>query len=146
MPPIRCVPKTLDMESEGKLRGRWYCRSPVEHSPEAVGDPAYFGDEAARLRLREGDRIEVEPDDMSWMGELIVRAISPLAREVVTRWVVGPIIFDEPPVEAGDLTIKWKGPAQKFVIFNGPQFVEGGFLTKEAAARRLDALRLQAAA
>lgn len=146
MPPIRAIPKSLALEYEGALRGRFYSRVPPEHGPEAVGAPAYFGDEITKLKLREGDRIEVEPEDMSWMGELVVRAIVPTSREVVTRWVVGPVFFDVPAIDAGDFTVQYRGKANRHCIYNGDQLIEGGFATKEMAQRRLEAIRAEAMA
>jgi hypothetical protein len=145
-PPVRANAKTLSIETEGALRGRYHCRVPVEHTAAIVGAPAYFGDEATRTKLREGDRIEVEPDDLSWFGELIVRAVVPAAREVVTRWVVGPVHFDAPPIDAGDYRIEYKGKVQKHCIYLGDQIIEAGFETREKAHARLTYLRADVAA
>lgn len=147
MPPIRAIAKSLEIEKEGVSRGHFFCRVPVEHGPEAVGGPAYFGDEVIKTRLRVGDRIEVEPEDLSWMGELIVRAIVPASREVVTRWIVGPVVFDDTaPIDAGDFTVIWRGKVNRFCIYNGDQLIEAGHATKESANRRLEIIRAEALA
>jgi len=75
-----------------------------------------------------------------------VRAIVLPSREVVTRWVVGPIMFDVPATDAGDFNISWRGKASKFCIYNGDQLIEAGLATKEMAQRRLDAIRAEAMA
>lgn len=140
----RAVPKSLAIEVEGALRGRFYCRVPVTHAPEEVSSAAYFGDEQARMRLREGDIIEVEPEDLSWTGELTVRALLPQSREVLTRWRFGPVLHDEgiPDVSPDELfSIAWKGPQLRWCVFAGEERRETGLESKEKAFRRMSELR-----
>ena len=141
---IRAAQKSLSIETEGALRGRFYCRVSVAHSPEDVINPAYFGDEQLRQRLREGDVIEVEPEDLSWSGELTVRALLPQSREVLTRWRQGPVFFDQnEPAETEDglFSVEWKGPVLRWCVFAGDERRESHLGSKTAAIAMMNMLR-----
>lgn len=141
---IRAAPKSLAIELEGALRGRFYCRVPVGHTPEDVASPPYFGDEQQRMRLREGDVIEVEPEDLSWSGELTVRALLPGSREVLTRWRLGPVMHDETiPNSSSDnlFSIAFKGPQLRWCVYAGDERRDSHLATKEAAHARMQELR-----
>lgn len=140
---LRIPAGRLICEVETRARGKYYARLPEDVTPEQVAHPAYFGDEQ---NLRVGDVIEVEPEDLAWLGELVVRAVNPEAREIVTRWRAPPAVFDGEAMDAGEFRVKFGGPQAKHCIWQGDTRIETGFPTREQAEVRMRKLMEKAAA
>lgn len=126
--PIRCPAKALVMDRDNAHRGYWLAMIPASHTPDDVVKPEYFGFH----RVRVGDVIEVQAEDMSWWGELLVRAIPANLNMVVTR-VRFLDHFEIDDLPAG-YEIKYLGVSGKHTLYFEGNPTQGGFDTREEAA------------
>jgi hypothetical protein len=87
--PIRCPPKdALVVDRENAHCATYLCRSPRAHTLDDVCGPYYFGLMQNRTQqdrlVREGDFIDVQPEDFTWFVRLMVRACAPTVDQVIT--------------------------------------------------------------
>ena len=128
--PVRCPSKALVMDRDNAHRGYWLAMIPDGHNAEDVLRPEYFGFHAGRIRV--GDVIEVQSEDMSWWGELLVRAIPAGLNMIVTRKrFLDHFEVDDLP--AG-YEIKYLGHTGKHTVFYQGNAIQGDFSTREEAA------------
>lgn len=128
--PVRCPSKALVMDRDNAHRGYWLAMIPDGHNAEDVLRPEYFGFHAGKIRV--GDVIEVQSEDMSWWGELLVRAIPAGLNVIVTRKrFLDHFEVDDLP--AG-YEIKYLGHTGKHTVFYQGNAIQGDFSTREEAA------------
>lgn len=136
---VRCEQKRLTLDLAGKQRNIYHCRVPVSHTIEDVLNPDYFGLLMSNNQLTVGDRIYCEWEDFSCMFDLIVLAQSPSVTQLICRAVTEIVKFGDMDFPK-DWEAKWQGDAEKYGIFYKGALKEQGFLTKESALTRINAI------
>lgn len=128
--PVRCPSKALVIDRDNAHRGYWLAMIPDGHTAEDVLRPEYFGFHAGKIRV--GDVIEVQSEDMSWWGELLVRAIPAGLNMIVTR----KRFLDHFEVEdlPDGYEIKYLGTSGRHTVFYKHNAIQGDFTTREEAA------------
>lgn len=113
---------------------------PAGTTPEQVLNPDYWAHVAARLRPL--DRIEVRPEDLSFLMDLVVVSANRLQARVVqlslaTTDPVQPEEMESPP--DAEHEVKWGGVRARFRIIrlHDKSVVRDGFETKAAAEQYL---------
>lgn len=129
--PVRCPSKALVIDRDNAHRGYWLCMVPDTHTAEDVLRPEYFG---FHTQVRVGDVIEVQSEDMSWWGELLVRAIPAGLNMIVTR----KRFLDHFEIEdlSAGYEIKYLGVSGKHTLYFQGNPIQGDFNTREEAAIR----------
>lgn len=97
-------------------------------------------------RLRPGDFIEVEPEDMAFFALLRVRDAGQIYANV-ERVLLTESSSEVAPIEAGEYRIQWAGPAHKFRVMRAADnaIVQAGFSSKGAAMRFIQTMEPVAA-
>ena len=144
-PILRCPPKNFTIEHSGIQRTRFMATIPGDHPQDDVLMPAYFG-RIANSRadyIRAGDIIEIEAENRSWYGELVVRAVDGPREAVVTAIRT---LMDYPDAEvAAGWSVVFRSKAVGWVIMHGEKEIEGGHPTQEAGSLRIEYLATEAA-
>lgn len=137
--PVRCpINGALEVDRENAHCATYLCRIPREHTFDDVLAPEYFGRKQNRTQqdrlIREGDFIDVQPEDFSWYARLMVRARLPDVDQVVTDVIYHKIF------SVGDLPAGWsmdyRGARAWVIMYRGHE-KDGGFKTSEAAKHRI---------
>jgi hypothetical protein len=138
---VRLPPNNLALELGGKMRNRYHARIPVNHTPEDVMTPDYFGQvmrispNPNQAQLTAGDIIECEAEDFSWDCTLRVHAQVPSTQQLITR-----LRGDVNHYETGDFpkgwTCEWLGSAEHFGLYRDGKVFESGFVSKDDALMR----------
>lgn len=133
---VRCPNKALVIDRENAHCGYWLCMVPEGHSPEDVLSADYFGFHAGKLKVN--DVIEFRSEDLSWYGELLVRAKPQGVNQVVTveRFTKH---FDVVELPSG-YDARYQGKVGKWTVYRGSAALESGFDTREEAAIHIDKL------
>lgn len=133
---VRCPNKALVIDRENAHCGYWLCMVPEGHNPEDVMSADYFGFQAGKLRVN--DVIEIRAEDLSWYGELLVRAKPQGVNQVVTveRFVK---YFDVAELPSGYDAI-YQGQKAKWTLYRGGVALESGFDTREEVAIQAEKL------
>jgi hypothetical protein len=142
---IRIPQNNLALENAGKMRNKYHARIPVEHTPDDVLDPDYFG-EAMRISdnprsasLTPGDIIEVESEDFTWDCTLRVHAQVGSTRQLITR-LRGEINYYDTADFPKGWTAEWLGGAEHFGIFFEGELKDQGITSKEGCLARINAM------
>jgi hypothetical protein len=142
---IRIPPANLALELSGKMRNRYHARIPVNHKPEDVLDPDYFGevmkisDNPRQATLTPGDIIECEAEDFSWDCTLRVHAQVASTRQLITRLRGEVNVYETADLPKG-WEARWLGGAEHFGIFFEGQLKDQGITSKEGCIARINAM------
>lgn len=130
---------------------RRFCANPIEGtSLEDVLDPTYFRNVLHSL-IPGRTMITVLSEDMSLFAELLVLEVTKTTattRVINVYWEPGDQKIHRQSVlktVLDDYSITWGGPHHKHRILHGKNVVQTGFTSKEAAHKRLEEIKAQAA-
>lgn len=110
---------------------RWSVTLPVEVPFDRVFDTDYWSHVARNIRI--GDIIEVHAEDTTFFAELYVVAAHRLAAKVVLLRKVDLVGKNEIAPLPSVLSVKYRGPANRYCIMRGAEVVQSGFQTVEEA-------------
>lgn len=136
---VRCEDKNLTLEQAGHVRNRYHYRVPVSHKQSDVLDPDYFGLAMSSNRLTVGDRIEIEWEDFSCIFEMIVLAQVPSVNQLICRPITEIVRFGDLDFPK-DWEARHLGAAEHYGIFYKGVQKDQGFVSKEAALTRINAM------
>ena len=99
--------------------------------------PRYWAHVARELKP--GFRIEVVPEDMTWLGELYVYRVGPgyAIMKVLNAWDFEPADEEEMMLQDDDYEVRWGNPTTKFRIIR----TADGNVMKDGFADKLDAMK-----
>ena len=105
----------------------------LEHgvSYERVFEPDFWAHVARKMRI--GDIVELHAEDTTFFAELYVVAAHRLAAKVVELRRFDLAGSAEVLANASPLTVKYRGPHNRYCIMNGENVVQSGFQTAEEA-------------
>lgn len=129
--PHYCSTDRFTSEYTGRKRTRWLALVPPSHTIEDVQTPEYFGQVKAVQDIRPFDLIEIQAEDFSWYGELIVEAVP---KTIPCVFTTKRFIEIKQRKELPDgWSIVYRGLADKHVILRLGHEVEKGFVTETEA-------------
>lgn len=105
----------------------------LEHgvSYERVFDPDYWSNVARKMRI--GDIVELHAEDTTFFAELYVVAAHRLAAKLVElrRFDLAPAV--QVAADTSPLTVKYRGPHNRYCLMRGENIVQSGYQTAEEA-------------
>lgn len=110
---------------------RYVCKVPADLAFEQVLEPSFWGH--VGQMLRPWDRIEVRPEDLSYVAEVIVIESGPLFAKVA---LVFKTTLEAKTEDVNTLTIEFVGGKHR--VRRGPDVMKGDFATKKDAQRWID--------
>ena len=131
-PPVRLI--QARMAEAAQRRNVWFVTPEMGVGPEQITDPGYWNHVAAQLR--QGDRIEVFPDDGTYYAELLVlfaegswAKVKALRVEKLTESIDPPKLVEGYDIKHGGPQLKWR-----VIRIEDKAVVKEGLNTREEAS------------
>lgn len=132
--PPKMRPKVLS-ESKFALStyatNRWSVTLEYGVPYERVFDPDFWSHVARKMRI--GDIVELHAEDTTFFAELYVVAAHRLAAKLVElrRFDLAPAV--QVAADTSPLTVKYRGPHNRYCLMRGENIVQSGYQTAEEA-------------
>lgn len=99
---------------------------------EDILKPEYLSHVAAQLRP--GDRLEVMPEDMAWIAELLVVNATTTSVQIAVLSEPKALDVAEPELSSDALSAVWKGPQLKWCVLRNSdsEIIQKGLLKADA--------------